>query len=456
MEAIDGEAIIVNGRAYGYFGITPALVRLPILELLPGTEHRLNALMMLAALVLLLTFTGRVCWDVRRLTARGDSDPTSHELVAIGSFVLLVGAGSVVLYLAAFSFPYHEAILWSIAFSVAALSYAVRLAITLTASIVVRLGAACTLAILARVTVGAGAVTVAGLFFVAAALGRLFASRRVAARLGADRAQRYGARLARAIGSTDLRPLARFTWLLGVSVVVPILALMAVNYAKFESPTRIPFDDHVAYARNPERLALLDPRFGLFSPRAIPGNLVEYGRPDGLRVTSRFPFLVLKTPGQAFNPFGVVYDGVYPHAGVSVTMPAVVALGLVGAFVVSRRRRGQMIVDHRFAALRLPLVGASVTCVLTLAWKGIVPRYEADFIPLLVVAGAAGLWVIAAWNPSRRSLRRLVLGSLVVGALFSFGLNALLAIDYQHTGHETPPDVRARYREFQEDVASLL
>ena len=43
-EAINGEAYIIADKRYGYFGPTPALLRIPILFLVPGAEGHTNTL----------------------------------------------------------------------------------------------------------------------------------------------------------------------------------------------------------------------------------------------------------------------------------------------------------------------------------------------------------------------------------------------------------------------------
>src|SRR5947207_7098716 len=56
-EAIQGEEFRIDGKMYGYFGITPALFRIPAELLLPQLHGKWSRLSMTVACLLLLTTT---------------------------------------------------------------------------------------------------------------------------------------------------------------------------------------------------------------------------------------------------------------------------------------------------------------------------------------------------------------------------------------------------------------
>jgi len=93
------EAWIIDGKGYMYFGPVPSLFRMPILAVTDQFDGRLTQLSMLAAFTVLVVFTTRLGWRVRTL-ARGDAAVGRAEVWAAGTFTFVVGAGSVVLFLA--------------------------------------------------------------------------------------------------------------------------------------------------------------------------------------------------------------------------------------------------------------------------------------------------------------------------------------------------------------------
>ena len=113
------EAFLIDGKQYMYFGPFPALLRLPIAAVTDSLDGELTQLSMLLAFAVLMVATIRLLWRVRALV-RPDRSLTRLEQWAIGGFVLVVGAGSVVMFLASRPVVYHEASLWGVALAVGA------------------------------------------------------------------------------------------------------------------------------------------------------------------------------------------------------------------------------------------------------------------------------------------------------------------------------------------------
>ena len=86
-------------------------------------------------------------------------------------------------------------------------------------------------------------------------------------------------------------------------------------------------------------------------------------------------------------------------------MPLLVGLALVGLVVVvlARRRRDR----STLAALRLPLLGAAVAVVPSLAFIFLTQRYMGDIIPLLVLGALAGFFAFVGWASRRRGWMRI-------------------------------------------------
>ena len=112
-QAIAFEAYIFQGKTYGYFGIAPALLRIPLLitfNHLDGLWSR--ALMMLACAINLICVY-RILWLIR-----GDFPMNTRSQRALDSlFILCAALGSTNVFIVARSFTFHEAIIWGSTFA---------------------------------------------------------------------------------------------------------------------------------------------------------------------------------------------------------------------------------------------------------------------------------------------------------------------------------------------------
>jgi hypothetical protein len=110
------------------------------------------------------------------------------------------------------------------------------------------------------------------------------------------------------------------------------------------------------------------------------------------------------------------------------------------------------------ARLRVPLIGAVVGCLgsLSLAW--VLERYTGDFVPLLVVAGAVGLWRTAALMDRRSHRIRATVGAvLAVLAVWSCWAMGGLTLLYQRAYAPLVTRVsRAQFIDFQMTVHKLV
>ena len=109
--AIGAEAFTFEGKAYGYFGIAPALLRIPLVVLLPEMDGRWSRLMILMAATISL-----LCAYALLRMFRGNSPLTATERFLHSIFILSAGIGSSMVFLIGRSFAYHEALMWSGAF----------------------------------------------------------------------------------------------------------------------------------------------------------------------------------------------------------------------------------------------------------------------------------------------------------------------------------------------------
>ena len=177
-------------------------------------------------------------------------------------------------------------------------------------------------------------------------------------------------------------------WVVPMIVVglVPLAVSCAVTWIKFGLPFGLPMADQVWAHINAHRRYFLAANNGkAFSVGFIPSTAFAYLQPFGIRFSSVFPFITLPTaPAAAYG--GVVLDQTYQTGSIPATMPLLFLLSCWGAITAFRRRQ-----VGRVALLRIPILTAAVGVTGVLVWGYIADRYLADFLPLLVVAGAVGL-----------------------------------------------------------------
>jgi len=346
----------------------------------------------LACAVLLVGASG-VSWEARRVW-RGDEAPTRSELAGAAGLQIVVGLGTTVSYLAGWTAVYHEALLWAVAWSVVAFWFLVRWTRADRVWDLVVAATAATFAVLTRGSVGLGAVVAIGIV--------------------------AGGRAVRAVRRTA-------TWrdvtapLLGF--LVPVVLYAAVNVAKFGSVAGTPpYDLQDRLVALPTRQAALAANHGsLFGVRYAPTILLDYLRPDGLRLDRLFPWVTFPPPAHVVG--GAVFESINPSASLTASSPLLVALAIIGVVAVARVRGAR-----RFA---VPLVGAALGGVAALSLAFVDQRYQGDFVPLLVVAGSVGAWWLAQGAARLRPGRRAVLvGVAAVLALWSCWVNVGLGYVY--------------------------
>ena len=119
------EGFVHDGKTQLYFGLVPAVLRLPIVALTDRFDGRLTQLSMLLALVAAMWATSRLAWRARRWR-RGDDPPGRWEPWIVGGFTAAVGLASPLLFLAARPVVYHETELWGAATTLVALEALLR------------------------------------------------------------------------------------------------------------------------------------------------------------------------------------------------------------------------------------------------------------------------------------------------------------------------------------------
>jgi len=409
------EGFVHQGRTHLYFGLVPAVLRLPVAALTDRFDGRLTQTSMLVALAVALWATARLVWRARR-RVRGDRPVGPHEPWLVGGFVAAVGLASPLLFLAARPLVYHEAELWGAATTLVALDAILawwdrpggaRLAVA---------GLAAVVALNARASVGGGAVAALALTGALALLVRRVPWRAAPA--------------------------------LAAAVLAPVLVYGAVNQARFDHPFRVPFDEQVLSSFDPARQATLESTGGtLFGPEFAPTALVTYLRPDGVDGQRLFPWVTFRERTSVIGD--ATFDTVDRAASLPTVAPSLVLVGIVG--VIALVRRGWR--DPWSPAV----VGASAGLASTVTIAFIANRYLADFTPPLVLLAALGTWVTADLLSARGRLAR-VAGVGALAGLTVLGTATSLALALQSQRLFLLPRAEARHDfvAFQYDLHERL
>jgi len=409
------EGFVHDGRTHLYFGLVPALLRLPIAALTDHFDGRLGQLSMLLALSVAMAAAARLVWRARR-HRRGDAPVARWEPWIAGGFTAAVGLSSPLLFLASRPVVYHETELWGAATTLVALEATLAWWERATARALALASLAAAVAFNTRASVGGGAVA-------ALVLTGL---------------------LAVAVGRVPRRWLPALT----VAVLVPVGLYAAVNQARFDSPFGVPFGDQVLSGFDAPRQATLASTGGtLFGPEFAPTAVVTYLRPDGVSLQRLFPWVTFRESTPVIGD--ATFDTLDRSASLPTVAPALVVLGLVGlASLLRRGRRDPWLVTA---------IGAATGLASTLTIAFVANRYLADFTPALVVLAAVGTWAVADRLGRWRGRHRRG-GVLVLIGLAATGTVASLALALQSQRLFILPsrDTRHDFVAFQYDLHDAL
>lgn len=386
------EGFIHGGREYTYFGLFPSIVRMPVLLITHSLDSKLTPLAMVTAWALIGIFCSLLVWRVRILI-RGRAALSVAEAVGYGALVATVLCGSVLVYLAATPYTFDEDLTWSVALALGSFFALLGVVERPSRGRVLAAGVLVLAANLNRSTTGAAcdlaALIVAWWFFT----GR-----------GGDENRRWWAP-ALLVGG------------------VPFLIACLVNLLKFGVPFGLPITEQIWSHINQHRKLFLRVNHNMeYGPQFAPATTLAYWRPDGIRLSSVFPFVTLPASPEP-SAFGVIFDGRNRTASVPASMPMLTLLACGGVYTVLRRgtTRGMRI-------CRLMFVPAAAAGAALLFWGFIANRYLADFVPFLVMAGVVAC--VHLWSLPRmvvRGRRRTVAVLLVIGAVVSVGMNMGIA-----------------------------
>ena len=381
--SLQGEAFIYDGKVFGYFGITPALLRLPfvVFGLAFGELSRAAMLLFFAA-----TLAGAylVQLDATRLLRPNHPQPARWQTIL---FTLHLGLGSTMFFLGSRAYIYHEAILCGLMFAVFSCWCSLRhfsqpAGRWWLGALVLGL-----FSVHARPPTGLFALTVLGCV--------------VATHL---------------LRSIEKNATSRETFrscAIGVGAVLGVLSFNALSYAKFRTFEGCPLRLNVQYS--PTRLAKIDSK--QFHPTNLPYGLTAYLLRPTFDFSARFPWVYLAPPIPPTE-----------FAAAKLDLPdrtAALPYGMTGLFLLASV--GCVSAYRNSPAARAPVLILWIAAVpFTLAMAAAIAtaeRYTGDWVPFLVCAGAFGL-AAPSWKP-------LATATLATATLWACLLTFALTLHFQ-------------------------
>lgn len=404
-----------DGRVYAYWGIFPALLRLP-LWIAGRMDVDLTLWSCLAAACVAGMAKVRAVLMVRRL---GMQSPMAKRAVALMLAYVLLGGGGIGLLNAS---VYNEVIFWGGAFAAVFVYLAVQ-------GVVHRrfhlhslcwMALCAGLALLSRVSIGIGVIVALVLLLLTLAIEPGIAHKRGANEAGEPlpRIQRF------------LRALAARRTLLPAGILASIIAATgAVNYFRWGNPaTFANWNIYLATRGWPEFLDRMH-RYGAFNGIRIPFNFSYYFFPVWAHQFANGDALLSSRWGRTM--IGVELP---PSSFLLTDLVAFCFIALLAVAVWKRRSRGL-----RPAGLWASAVSAGllVPCILMLTAIWVAYRYRMEFYPEIDFLALMGLYftvtdeaVLALFG----RLRRWVAAALAISVASSLLVLALLDV-----GQPLPP-----------------
>ena len=391
--AIAHETMIVNGKVRMYFGPFPALLRIPLNFIYPAGHGKWSRISgFCAGVIALFAFAGLV------KTALRSSPLSSRARNWVGNACVIGFAlGSPLLLLLGNLSIYDEAIIWGLAWSLAALYFACRSRTTEGAALTRSLLAfsfCAGAALLSRATFGAPFVLIAPLLAI-----RLF----------------------------DRQPIRNITALL-LPLCAAFIFYLFLSYARFGDFSGM----NMRYSINPVQRDFAV-KHRLFRIERVPYSFADYFVLRSPKLQREAPFL--KAGRQDYEneslyvmPFTETYSSL-------LWSSSWILLGAVIGVALLLRPDGADGVDRAIAAIFLLQV------IVILSFMGLAQRYVAELFPFLIFA----FLIFLRQGKIAFQLRYLLIGLVVISVV----INSLTTVSWLvEADMNVPAETRAKWNQF--------
>ena len=426
-EAIGGEAFEARGKVYGYFGPTPALLRLPFVAsgLAFGKLSRACMLTYFVASLLAayLILREGLCFQRRGPATTADDANDVPAPFAVCVLTASAGWGSTIFFLGSRGLIFHEAILGGIALALWSGWCSLRFVRAPASRWWIGALVCGILSIHTRPPTGLFALTLLGCVGVALALRQYRAQAAVAGRW-----------------SIFPKSLRRYAGI-GALCAGGALSLNGLAYLKFGVFEAAPLRMSKPY-ENPERLAHIDGKS--FHAVNLPFNFYTYVIRPNFRLERGFPWIYLGSPIPGYYFPKAKIDLPDHTLALPYAMPSLfglATLGCLGAMFTAPGLRPAVVTVWLAA---LPMTIALFAAVAT------AQRYTGDFCPLLITAAALAL---AALEPARPPWRLWFQAIIIATTLAGIAVTVALTLHYQgETLWGVPEEARLNYQHLRQTI----
>lgn len=394
---LPGDCFTHGGKCYGYFGLTPSLLRLPFLPLLEHFNSGFTPVFITAGLTLA---TGSFLALLRHLFSNLCVRRSTTVVVALIGMAL--GAGSVLTQLSAAN-TYDEAIAWAVGFLSLAVYCFIRWWETRQRWTYVVLVVSLVMAANARPTALPFALVIG---------------------FGVG----YRILMLRRDGSADW---AKSVALGGTAMVLPIATCVGVFLLKFGQPVpNLLLDQAISGRKAPLEWIIVRRRDHdhLVSLNFVMTTLIAYLRPDAVSFSGGFPWVEFRFVPTLGGPSPIAYVALPKGSIYSATVTSLTAtmplsfVAAIGAIVYRVRMRIGLQVRHLLPTLRsealwkiFVVVAALASWCVTLTGVAVEDRFLGDAYPLMALLLLLGLDELA--RPLEKAGRLLKLGIVLIVVL---------------------------------------
>lgn len=412
LSAIRNEALLMNGKYYGYFGPTPALFRIPLNRVVPRMRGHWTRTFMIIECFFTLLATLLIIRQFRQIAWPATNNGASIYL-SEGLFVLVAGLATPMTFIMWRPIIYHEAMMTGVCMAMWSFYFTLRFATAGRYRDMVSSVMFAVLSFLGRGSVGCGPL--ASLVLLNTSMWVTAGRRGVRQNTPQlpDEADKPQSPMWNVFERLAPGPLQRSSKMYMPATILTLLlltsigGLLAKNYFSLGNLSGVPsLSRHIRVMNNERRLARTDGG-NFFQPVNARTFLANYFRLDGVRIRSRFPYFY-PVPHREMIVFPETkMDYSEESVGIPVAYPLWFLTSLFGLL--------SLLVGHRYGLhshgpVSLIVIGAAGGALPIFTVACVTHRYLYDLFPIFAICSMMGLHLV--FELARRH------SSFFLGAIF--------------------------------------
>lgn len=419
-KAIGQESFVINGKFFGYFGIGPALLRIPLNYIFPSFFGHWSKIIDLIGYFITLFIAYKFYLDL--------VDKKNQNTKTDSLFILLFGLGTSLLFLTSFSSVYHEALIVGVLFSLLSYFYLLRFILKFkkNSNLYLSLFFAF-LTCHTRLSLGIGNFVSILILVSLLFLNILF-----------------NIKLPLLKDSHRKKIVPMILTLFGLICI--FFSLLFVNYLKFNNVLSFfPYEKHIQLINNKQRLDkyLKYNRYFVGNIDNIRHNFLCYFGIGGTHVQYTFPWFSFEGKRSNIKASDSI-DIIEPTSSLIYSNPFLFLCIIIGVYVLYEKRN-----FHMFILVS----GCLVTFFITISAISVSQRYFHDFFPLFLFLGILGFnYFNAIFKNKRRLFILLIALTVTYSAFINFGITLIYQRELSWLSNDSS---RQDYQLFKQKINNL-